>query len=188
MRKKYNPCFNVRCGESMVKGELLNKMMDYVAKKRGVAGLTKLMDNVNKKEVLFTKPEDIESDKEYPAKYFIKVFDSALEVLGDEELIRGMGTYFAETTNMGFKGITGRYPPRKSVQYMVIYAREQMPVFHTGYRSMSESTYWVRVSKISKDIYPFVDGFFVKMFEIHGGVADVKRELGIDSVKYIIKF
>lgn len=172
----------------MVKGELLKKMLDYVAKKRGVAGLNELMDNVNKKEVLFTKPEDIVRDKDYPSKYFIRVFNSALEVLGDEELIRGMGTYFADTADMSFKGITGRYPPRKSVQHMVIYAREQMPVFHTGYRSMSESTYWVKVSKISKNIFPFVDGFFVKMFEIHGGVTDVKRELRDDSVKYIIKF
>ena len=172
----------------MVKGELLKKMMDYVAKKRGVAGLNELIDNVNKKEVLFTKPEDIEHDKEYPSKYFVRVFNSALDVLGNEELIRAMGTYFADTTEMSFKGITGRYPPRKSVQHMVIYSREQMPVFHTGYRSMSESTYWIKVSKINKRAYPFVDGFFVKMFELHGGVTEVKRELSDDLVKYIIKF
>ncbi len=172
----------------MVKGESIIMIMDFVTKKRGVDGLRTLIDRVNESEILFTKAQDIKSNENYPAKYMVRVLNAAQHVLNSESLLKDMGSYFANNINMSFKGVTGKYPPKKSVQQMVIYAREYLPIFHTGYRTMSDNTYWIRVTKISDAIYPFIDGFFTGMFEKHGGVVEVKRYRGESSVKYILKF
>ncbi len=172
----------------MVKGASIQAIMDYITKKQGVEGLHRLMDAVNEREVLFTKESDIKKDNNYPAKYFTRVLNSAIKILEDESKIREMGRYFGEKATISFRGVTGRYPPRKSVQYMVIYSRENLPIFHTGYRTISENAYWIKVSKINRKIYPFVDGFFTYMFEVHGGIVDVKRSVGDNYVKYTLKF
>ncbi len=172
----------------MVKGYVLLRMMDYVAKKRGVDGLNRLVDKANENGILFTKPADIVEDKDYHSSYYMGVMNGAVQVLKDDSLLKGLGIYLAEKANINFRGITGHYPPRRSVQKMVLYARENFPVFHTGYRTMSEKTYWIRVSKINNKVYPIIEGFFVKMFEIHGGISNVKRETMDTAVKYYLKF
>ncbi len=172
----------------MVKGSSIRNIMDFVAKKRGVEGLNKLIEKANEKNIIFTSDRDIVSDKEYPAYYFIRVLNGAVSVLGKEELIEEMGRYFGEQTNMNFRGITGLYPPKKSVQTMVIYTRQTLPVFHTGYRTITDSTYWFGVSKISQSILPFIDGFVKTMLESHGHVADVKKTVKDNAVEYILKF
>lgn len=172
----------------MVKGNSVRLIIDYVTKKRGVEGLHKIIDLVNEKEILFTKESDIKNDENYPAKYFTRTLNAAIKLLDNESLVREMGKYFGENISMSFKGVTGRYPPRKSVQYMVIYARENLPVFHTGYKTISENSYWIKVTRINKKIYPFIDGFFTHMFEVHGGIIDIKKSVSDDSVKYVLKF
>ncbi|NPA75982.1 MAG: hypothetical protein GXO25_07895 [Euryarchaeota archaeon] len=172
----------------MVKGRSIRYIVDFVAKKRGIEGLNKLLDRVNSKSVIFTDIEDIKMDENYPSYYFIRALNAAVAVLKDKELIEAMGRYFGENMNFEFRGIAGPYPPKKSVQTMVIYTREALPVFHTGYRTITDSTYWLGVSKISKEIYPFINGFMTSMFEAHGHIADVKRTVSESKVEYILKF
>ncbi len=188
MEKNISDVLYSAMGETMVKGNSIRLIIDYITKKRGVEGLHKLLDEINKKEILFTKETDIKNDENYPAKYFTRTLNSAIKILGDENLVKEMGKYFGEHISMSFKSVTGRYPPKKSVQYMVIYARENLPVFHTGYRTISENSYWIKTSRINKKIYPFIDGFFTHMFKTHGGIIEVKKNVTEDSVKYVLKF
>ena len=163
----------------MVKGELIRLMMDFVAKKRGVEGLNRLVEKANEGEILFTKANDIKSGEDYPSKYYLRVLNAAIDVLDDESMVRALGRYIGESTGVSFRGITGRYPPRKSVQQMVIYSRKYLPVFHTGYRTISDgASYWIKVSKINSRVLPMVEGFMTYLFEAHGGVTDVKKEIG----------
>ncbi len=172
----------------VVKGSLIRNMLDFVAKKKGVEGLNRAIEKANEREILFTKPEDIKNDGDYPVKFYLRVLNAAIHVLQDDSLVREMGRYIGENARISFRGITGRYPPRKSVQQMVIYSRKYFPVFHTGYRTISEGSYWIKVSKINPKLYPFVDGFLTYLFEVHGGVVDVKKTMGDNFVKYTLRF
>ncbi len=172
----------------MVKGASIKYIMEFVTKKRGVEGLNKLIEKSNENGILFTSERDIDPSKNYPARYFIRVLNASLSVLKDEELIEEMGKYFAEQINPNFRGLTGVYPPKKSMQTMVIYLRDTLPVFHSGYRTITENTYWLGVSKINRTIVPFVDGFVKSMIEAHGHVADVKKSVKESKIEYILKF
>ncbi len=173
----------------MVKGELMRMLMDFVARKRGVEGLNKVVEKANEKEILFTKESDIKPGKDYPSKFYIRILNATIDVLKDEELVRELGRHVGENAGVSFRGIAGRYPPRKSVQQMVIYSRKYLPVFHTGYRTISDgSSYWIKVSRINSRVLPMVDGFITYLFEVHGGVVDVKKDIGENYVRYVIHF
>ncbi len=172
----------------MVMGESIRIVMDYVAKKKGVEGIKGMIDKINKKSVIFTDEKDIKSNKRYPGYYLARVLKSAVEVLGDEKKVEEMGSYFGSEMNLKFRGFFGSYNPRKSTQYIVIYMRKYLPIFHTGYRSMSENTYWLGVSKLDNIEIPFINGVMTKIFERHGGIKDVKKKISEGKIEYVIKF
>ena len=172
----------------MVKGRLIRVIIDYVAKKKGVEGLKNLLDDVNKKSLLFTSERDIIPGKNYPTKYLERVINSAVEVLNDKKLVREMGELFGETMDIKFEGLFGRYPPRKSVQKIVITMRKNLPMLHTGYRTLSRNTYWLIVSKMRKEHMNFVDGVMAKLFERHGGIASVNKKAYGNRIEYTVKF
>ncbi len=174
--------------KDMVKGRLIRVIIDYVAKKKGVEGVKNLLDKVNKKSLLFTSERDIIAGKNYPAEYLRRVIDSAIEVLNDKKLVRDMGSLFGESIEIKFEGLFGKYPPKKSVQKIVISMRKNLPIFHTGYRTLSKSTYWLMVSKMRKEHVYFVDGVMAKLFERHGGVSSVKKKVYGNRIEYTVKF
>ncbi len=172
----------------MVSGRYIRLIMDYVTKKKGVEGLKSLIDSVNKRKLIFTSEKDIVPGKNYPSHYLSRVLDASISVLGDNNLLREMGTRFGEEMEIKFEGLFGRYPPKKSVQKMVISMRKSLPMFHTGYRTLSKNTYWLVVSKIKKDHTSFVDGVIAKLFERHGGITSVKKRIFTGKIEYTVKF
>ncbi len=172
----------------MVLGKSIHYVMDYVEKKKGVEGTHQLIDLVNQMSVIFTNIDEINTTENYPPHYFSRVLNAAIQILNDTKLVEEMGRYFGERISPSFKGIMGTYSPKKSVQYMVIYLRKFLPVFHSGYRSISKNTYWLKVSKINSQIYPFINGLVTYIFEVQGEIAEVKKSVGEREVKYIIKF
>ncbi len=172
----------------MVSGKYIRVIMDYVTKKKGVEGLKKLINEANEKKLMFTSEKDIIPGKNYPISYLAKIIDSAISVLDDKNLIREMGTMFGEEMEIKFEGLFGKYPPKKSVQKMVVAMRKSLPMFHTGYRTLSENTYWLIVSKIKKSHISFVDGVVTKLFERHGKITDVKKKISTGKIEYTVKF
>ncbi len=172
----------------MVSGKYIRLIMDYVTKKKGVEGLKTLIDTVNKKKLLFTSEKDIVPGKNYPSHYLARVLDAAISVLDDKNHIREMGGRFGEEIDIKFEGLLGKYPPKKSVQKMVVSMRKTLPMFHTGYRTLSENTYYLLVSKIRKAHVDFIDGVVTKLFERHGKIGDVKKKISTGKIEYTVKF
>ena len=172
----------------MVQGISIRMVMDYVSKKKGIEGLNALMEEANKKSVIFMKESDIKPSENYPGYYLARVLDAAVKVLGDKEEIEEMGEYFGSRMNVSFKTLFGRYPPKKSVQSMVIYMRKYLPIFHTGYRSITKKTYWLGISKLKDEYKPFVDGIAKTMFERHGGIKEIKKSVSPGKMEYVLKF
>ena len=172
----------------MVMGESMRLIMDYVVKKKGVEGLKSMIDEINSKSVIFTDEKEIKANKKYPSYYLIRTIKSAIKVLGDEKKVEEMGFYFGENMNLKFRGFFGTYNPKKSTQHIVIYMRKYLPIYHTGYRSMSENTFWLGVSKLNDDVIPFINGVMTKIFERHGGIKDVKKKILKGKIEYVIKF
>ena len=172
----------------MVMGESIRIVIDYVTKKKGVEGIKKMMDKINAKSVIFMDESRINPHKKYPGYYFARTLKAAVNTLGDEALVEEMGSYFGDKMNLKFGGFFGKYNPRRSTQEIVISMRKYLPIFHTGYRSLSESTYWLLVSKVDKDITPFINGVVTKIFEKHGGIKEVNKKILDRRIEYVIKF
>ncbi len=171
----------------MVQGTSIRLILDYVSKKKGIEGLNKLRDIVNKERVIFMKESDIKAGENYPGFYLVRILDAAVEILEDNE-IEDMGKYFGEHMDVSFRGVLGRYPPKKTMQNMVLVIRKYLPIFHTGYKSITSKSYWLLISKLKKEYYPFVDGMVKSLFEKHGGISEVKKAYGEDRVEYTLKF
>jgi len=171
----------------MVMGESIRMVMDYVSKKKGIEGLNSLIDEVNRKSVIFVKESDIKRNEKYPGYYLARVLDASAKIFTDEEM-REMGEYFGSNMDISFNSFLGLYPPRKSVQIMVIGMRRYLPILHTGYRTITRRTYWIGVSKLRERYAPFVDGVMKSMFERHGRIAEVKKNPSQDRMEYILKF
>ncbi len=172
----------------MVKGVSIRIIMDYVSKKRGIEGLNLLLEEVNRKRVLFMKESDIRPNENYPGYYLARVLDAAIKVLSDEEEIQDMGESFGDEMDVSFKSFLGRYPPRKSLQVMVIAFRKYLPIFHTGYRSITKKTYWLGISKMKEEHKPFIDGVAKSIFKKHGGIQEIKKSAGPGKLEYVLKF
>jgi len=172
----------------MVMGISLRFIMEYVSKKKGIEGLNALLDEANKKRVIFMRESDIKPYENYPGYYLARVLNAAIKVLGDKEQIEDMGRYFGENMDVSFKGFLGRYPPKTSVQIMVVAMRRYLPIFHTGYKTLTSNAYWLLISKLKKDYYPFIEGIMKALFEKHGGIRDIKKVYGLDRIEYTLKF
>ncbi len=172
----------------MVLGVSLRFVMEYVSKKKGIEGLNALINEANKKRVIFMHESDIKPYENYPGYYLARILDAAVKVLEDKEQLEEMGRYFGENMNVSFKGLLGRYPPRTSVQIMVVAMRKYLPIFHTGYRTITSNAYWFLVSKLKKEYFPFIEGILKSLFEKHGGIRDIKKVYGKDRIEYTLKF
>ncbi len=171
----------------MVQGTSIRLILDYVSKKKGIEGLNSLRDMVSKERVIFMKESDIKPNENYPGHYLAKVLDATTKIFDENEL-QEMGKYFGENMNVSFKGILGRYPPKKTMETIVITMRKYLPIFHTGYKSITSKSYWLLVSKLKKEYYPFIDGITQALFEKHGGIREVKKAHEEDRIEYTIKF
>ncbi len=171
----------------MVQGTSIRLIIDYVSRKKGIEGLKSLRDLVNKDRVIFMKESDIKHNGNYPGHYLAKVLDAATKIFDENEL-KDMGKYFGERMDITFKGILGRYPPKKTMENIVIGMRKYLPIFHTGYKSITSKSYWLLVSKLKKEYYPFIDGIMSALFEKHGGVREVKKAYEENRVEYTLKF
>ena len=171
----------------MVKGTSIKLILDYVSKKKGIEGLNSLRDMVNKERVIFMKESDIKSNENYPGHYLAKVLDATAKIFDENEL-QEMGKYFGENMDVNFKGILGRYPPKKTMENIVLTMRKYLPIFHTGYKSITSKSYWLLVSKLKKEYYPFIDGITQVLFEKHGGIREVKKAYEEDRIEYTLKF
>ncbi len=172
----------------MVMGISLRFIMEYVSKKKGIEGLNGLIDEVNKNRVLFMRESDIKAHENYPGYYLARVLDAAVKVLGDDEQVEEMGRYFGNNMDVNFRSLLGRYPPKTSVQIMVVAMRRYLPIFHTGYRTITGNAYWLLVSKLKKNYFPFIEGIMKSLFEKHGGIRDIKKIYGKDRIEYTLKF
>ena len=170
----------------MVMGISIKMVIDYVSKKKGVEGLKKFLDEVNSKGVLYMKDTEIKNKGNYPGYYLLRTLNAAVKVLNDDQ-IKEMGEYFGSEMDVSFRGVLGKVRPREAVQNMVICMRRYLPIFHTGYRAKTKNTYWFVVSRVPKQLLPFIDGVMEKLFEKHGGIRDVKKSSGEDKVEYTIK-
>jgi len=171
----------------MVQGISIRLILDYVSKKKGIEGLNSLRDEVNKERVVFMKESDIKPNENYPGHYLAKVLDATAKILDESEL-QEMGKYFGEHMDVSFKGILGRYSPKKTMETMVLVMRKYLPIFHTGYKSITSKSYWLLVSKLKKEYYPFIDGIVQALFDKHGGIREVKKAYQGDRIEYTIKF
>ncbi len=162
-------------------------IIDYVSKKKGIEGLNKLKDMVNEKRVIFMKESDIKPYENYPGYYFARVLEAATNILDENELL-DMGKYFGENIDVSFGNVLGKYPPKKTMETLVLVMRKYLPIFHTGYRSITTKSYWLLVSKLKKEYYPFIEGVLQSLFEKHGRINEVKKAYGEDRVEYTLKF
>ncbi len=170
----------------MVLGISIRMVIDYISKKRGVEGLKKFFDAVNEKGVIFTKESDIDPKQKYPGYYLARALNAAYRVLGEEQM-EDFGRYFGERMNVNFKGLLGTLPPRTCVQLIVLNMRKYLPIFHTGYRTISRRVYWLLVSKLPKELIPFINGIMTYLFEKHGGVRDIQKIVKEDRIEYTIR-
>ncbi len=171
----------------MVQGTSIKMVLDYISKKKGIEGLNALRDRVNKDRVIFMKESDIKAGENYPGFYFARILDAAVEILEENE-VEDMGKYFGEHMNVSFKGLLGRYPPKKTMQTMVLAIRKYLPIFHVGFKTITSKSYWLLISKIKKSYYPFIDGMVKALFEKHGGIREVKKAVEENRVEYTLKF
>ncbi len=171
----------------MVQGASIRLIIDYVSKKKGIEGLNALGDIVNKDRVIFMKESDIKHNENYPGHYLAKILDATVKIFDENEL-QEMGKYFGEHMDVNFKGILGKYPPKKTMENIVLVMRKYLPIFHTGYKSITSKSYWLLVSKLKKEYYPFIDGITQALFEKHGGIREVKKAYEEDRIEYTLKF
>ncbi len=171
----------------MVQGASIRLIIDYVSKKKGIEGLNALRDIVNKDRVIFMKESDIKHNENYPGHYLAKILDATVKIFDENEL-QEMGKYFGERMDVNFKGIFGKYPPKKTMENIVLVIRKYLPIFHTGYKSITSKSYWLLVSKLKKEYYPFIDGITQALFEKHGGIREVKKAYEEDRIEYTLKF
>ncbi len=170
----------------MVLGISIRMVMEYISKKKGVEGLKKFFDYVNEKSVLFTKESDIDAKAKYPGYYLSRSLMAAYRVLGDD-MMEDFGRYFGERMNISFRGLLGRLPPRTCMQLIVFNMRKYLPIFHTGYRTISKRVYWLVVSRLPKELMGFINGIMSYLFEKHGGVRDIQKSVGEDRIEYTVR-
>ena len=170
----------------MALGISIRIVIEYVSKKKGVEGLKKFFDFVNERSVIFTKESEINPKGKYPGYYLARALKAASRVLGEEQM-EDFGRYFGERMNINFRGLLGRLPPKTCVQLIVLNMRKYLPIFHTGYRTISKRVYWLIISKLPKELIPFINGIMTYLFEKHGGVRDIQKTVKEDRIEYTVR-
>ncbi len=125
----------------MVSGRVIRSMLSAVRKKKGVEGLKKVIDEINRDTILFTDEDEVKARADYPYEMAERVLKAVEGVLGEETLAEHL---FQTTTRplMPFK----KGNVKKAVEKAVEHAHRQFPMFQYKIEVLTEHAFRIKVT------------------------------------------